>query len=609
MIELTKAISIAKEKLGNDIFKSLNFTFQIDEDSSILKVVRNGNNVEITYGELVSLFRALTLVKERINETKYEVSVKKHFKHNGMMVDCSRNGVVNLTMLKSIILTQALMGENRLLLYTEDTYKLDKYPFFGYQRGGYTKEELKEIVDYGMSFGVELIPCIQTLGHLERPLHWKPMLDIKDGQSTLLIDADKTYEFIEDIIKLCRECFNSTEIHIGMDESTEIGLGRYLGTHPYTDRVELFSRHLAKVIKICQKYDFVPMIWSDMYFRLNSVNEEYYRDTPLPESTLKLIPEGITFVYWDYYHDDKAIYNNMFKFHKQTKRDVVFGGGSWRWKGFTPAIEKSLQYSEQALLSCIENDCKSVFMTAWGDNGNECSLVTVLPCLALYSNMDYFSSSSREDIDSMLRAIVDEPLDRMLLLDLLDRPDGRVLAPSYNPSKFLLYQDPLVGIFDKQVKENFSENYRKTGIILHKASKESKNFSLNYEVLAVLADIMTYKVDLGVKLRKAYQENDKESLSQIIINIPYIIDKLDEFNRLFRKQWFQEFKQFGYDVIDGRLGYLRNRILTAEDLVKRYLNGEIEKIEELETEILPYNGDEYETSWNWWIRNVTVNNL
>ena len=94
----------------------------------------------------------------------------------------------------------------------------------------------------------------------------------------------------------------------------------------------------------------------------------------------------------------------------------------------------------------------------------------------------------------------------------------------------------------------------------------------------MLADIMTYKVDLGVKLRKAYQENDKEALSQIIINIPYIIDKLDEFNRLFRKQWFQEFKQFGYDVIDGRLGYLRNRILTAEDLVKRYLNGEITEL-------------------------------
>lgn len=609
MIKLNEALTIAKEKLGNDVFKSLNLTYKSDKDSSILKVIRNGNNVEITYGELVSLFRGLTLVKEKINEQKYEISVSKHFNHNGMMVDCSRNGVANLSTLKELILIQALMGENRLLLYTEDTYKVDKYPFFGYQRGGYTKEELKEIVDYAISFGVEIIPCIQTLGHLERPLHWKPMWDIKDGPSTLLIDEDKTYEFIEDIIKFSRECFNSTEIHIGMDESTEIGLGRYLGKHPYKDRVELFSNHLAKVIKICQKYDFAPMIWSDMFFRLNSSNEEYYRDTPLPESTLKLIPEGITLVYWDYYHDDKKIYNDMFDFHKQTKRDVVFAGGSWRWKGFAPSIETSLKYSEQALLSCIEKDCKSVFMTAWGDNGNECSLFTVLPCLALYSNMDYFSSSKRSDIDSMLKAIVDEPLERMLLLDLPDQPDGKILAPSYNPSKFLLYQDPIVGIFDKQVKDNFSENYRKTAIILHNASKESKNFSLNYEVLAVLSDVLTYKVDLGVKLRKAYQENDKKSLSEIIAHIPYLINKIDELNRLFRKQWFQEFKQFGYDVIDGRLGYLKNRILTADDLVKRYLNGELEKIEELETEILPYNGDEYEISWNWWVRNVTVHNL
>ena len=71
---------------------------------------------------------------------------------------------------KEFILQEALMGENRLLLYTEDTYELEKYPYFGYLRGGYSKKDIKELVEFGNSFGVELLPTIQTLGHLQAPL-------------------------------------------------------------------------------------------------------------------------------------------------------------------------------------------------------------------------------------------------------------------------------------------------------------------------------------------------------------------------------------------------------------------------------------------------------
>ena len=38
------------------------------------------------------------------------------------------------------------MGLNSMMLYTEDTYTVDNYPYFGYLRGRYSKEELKEIV-------------------------------------------------------------------------------------------------------------------------------------------------------------------------------------------------------------------------------------------------------------------------------------------------------------------------------------------------------------------------------------------------------------------------------------------------------------------------------
>ena len=66
----------------------------------------------------------------------------------------------------------AALGMNLFMLYTEDLYTLEDYPYFGYLRGRYTSEELRAIDDYAMELGVEVVPCIQTLAHLGSFLQW-----------------------------------------------------------------------------------------------------------------------------------------------------------------------------------------------------------------------------------------------------------------------------------------------------------------------------------------------------------------------------------------------------------------------------------------------------
>ena len=70
------------------------------------------------------------------------------FRRFGVMLDCSRNAVMNLPTLKKWIDLTADMGYNTLLLYTEDTYEVDNQPYFGHLRGRYSQKELKEIDDY-----------------------------------------------------------------------------------------------------------------------------------------------------------------------------------------------------------------------------------------------------------------------------------------------------------------------------------------------------------------------------------------------------------------------------------------------------------------------------
>ena len=85
----------------------------------------------------------------------------KTFNKFGVMIDCSRNAIMTVDELKKFMTVIAKMGYNQVHLYMEDTYEVDER-MFGYLRGKYTKEELKELDDFAYNLGIELVPS-----------HWK----------------------------------------------------------------------------------------------------------------------------------------------------------------------------------------------------------------------------------------------------------------------------------------------------------------------------------------------------------------------------------------------------------------------------------------------------
>jgi N-acetyl-beta-hexosaminidase len=131
---------------------------------------------------------------------------------------------------------------------------LEGEPYFGYHRGRYTADELREIDDYASQLGIEMIACIQTLGHLEQILRWGVYGKVKDTSSVLLVGEEKTYELIEKMISHFADVYRSKRIHIGMDETHDLGRGRYLDLFGYKRGFDIFNEHLARVTQICKKY-------------------------------------------------------------------------------------------------------------------------------------------------------------------------------------------------------------------------------------------------------------------------------------------------------------------------------------------------------------------
>ena len=197
------------------------------DEVNVLNVRLNGSEAFIEYGEKVSFFRGLMLLCKNIG-SDFEINEKRSFKTNGPMFDMSRNSVFKPATVKTIMRYMSLMGLNMFMLYTEDTFEVEGYEYFGHMRGRYTAAEIKEMEEFGEKLGIELIPCIQLLAHLSTALRWECFRPIRDTHDILLADNEETYVFIDRVLESISKMYKSRRVHIGMDEARYLGRGRYL---------------------------------------------------------------------------------------------------------------------------------------------------------------------------------------------------------------------------------------------------------------------------------------------------------------------------------------------------------------------------------------------
>ena len=90
---------------------------------------------------------------------------------------------------------------------------------------------------------------------------------------------------------------------------------------------------------------------------------------------------------------------------------------------------------------------------------------------------------------------------------------------------------------------------------------------------------------------------------------PHLIKKLEKFKSSFFNQWLIENKIQGFDVVDGRLGYLKNRLITTLKLVDDYVNNRIKEIPELKENIIANGSDDDSLCDNSWAMIASVNGI
>jgi len=540
----------------------------------------------VTYTQKHLFFRELGVLVEHASEAEFSVVEDDHFTGLSTMIDTSRNAVPTLPALYRLVDHLAVMGYNMVLMYMEDTIKLEHYEYFGYMRGRYDPADLKALDDYAFEYGIEIIPCLECYGHMEKYLIWNEAAPVKDTSSVLLAREEKTFALVEEIIRVASSCLRSKRIHIGMDEAWSMGRGAFMDKHGYVPPFDIFNEYMARLMPIVNKYGLTAMMWSDMYFRNKSPKENYYDTTvTFSEEDIKKIPEGIELVFW-HYGEGPECDDDMLKIHNQLGKKVIFAGGLWSWIGHLPEHNYTMETTRFSLNACRKNNVREAMATVWFNDNAECPLFANLFGLSFFAELCFDPDPSEEKLRARFEATSGGDYDAFYSMSFYHNTFGKDdTYPRFHDrffGKALFWQDVLEGLYDSNLfKKPMSAHY--IACEQKMAGYRGGAWDSLYRFAEQIFSYLAVKTTIAEQLVPAYKSGDRETLAKIANELlPALKEKVAALALTHRTLWMAERSMIGWCHLDYRYAGVGARCDTAIYLLNRYLNGEDEKIDSLE---------------------------
>lgn len=243
-------LSVGTNNAPITILKNTN----LDKEAYKLEITTSGVTIEAN--SIQGLNHALSTLHQLILTATNEklpvltINDKPRFGYRGLMLDCSRH-FWTIDNLKETIDQMAFFKLNTLHMHLTDNnawrLAMDKYPqltekgtyYYDYpEMSGkyYSKQELKELVQYAQERGVEIIPEADLPGHSTALLAALPQLSCNGGtfeaypeerpyskrkrgaENMICVGNPESLKFVEDVVNELTEIFPSQYIHLGGDE-------------------------------------------------------------------------------------------------------------------------------------------------------------------------------------------------------------------------------------------------------------------------------------------------------------------------------------------------------------------------------------------------------
>ncbi len=149
-------------------------------------------------------------------------------RYRGFHDDLSRGPIPTVEFQKKQIRTLAAYKVNVFSPYYEHTLAYSSNPLFSAPDGAMTPDQVKELVAYSKRYHVDVIPEQEAFGHLHHILKYElysPLAETPHGH-VLAPGQPGSLAFIRQLFSAIDSLFPSPFIHIGADETFELGRGQ-----------------------------------------------------------------------------------------------------------------------------------------------------------------------------------------------------------------------------------------------------------------------------------------------------------------------------------------------------------------------------------------------
>jgi hexosaminidase len=481
----------------------------------------------------------------------------------GVQDDISRGPIPTEDYMKSQMRTLAAFKINLFALYMEHVFDFPSQPLLAPKEAALTPEEIASLVKYAKNLYITVLPEQQTFGHLHHMLKYDIYGDVAERPHghVLTPTKERSYEIIKAMYADLVRLFPGPFLHIGGDETFELGKGQTAALASQEGLGRVYLDHIQKVSQILAPYHKQLMFWGDIAIKYPQL--------------LSILPKDMIAVPWDY--DPRPSYASIIKPYRDAGLRVVVAPGANNWNQIWPNLEDAYVNIRNFVHDGQSLGAMGMLNTTWNDDG-ESLYAMAWPALIFgaaaawqpgESNVDDF----KNDYDWAFYRNAGDNTFRDILNDLDQGHDALAKIKVDSETDDLFWIDPFTPdgaatmqkLVPAALEMRLGAEHALESIDRSRSQARAHLSTLNDMTFAAWRwDALGMKIEYTQEINKFYWdaflnqtdanrvENDLEEISSINARLEDLRDSTTRLSGMYRQAWLREYEPYWLDNVEVR---------------------------------------------------------